>query len=137
MPIHVYQSPFAELLGWDLEVYCDCSIVQAENHVANMRLGRSVPKNRAAAILTCPLNVNCDSIGKDSPVFYGAVYVTGRHTKSGALLTFDDLISILTFIKDISGYHFNASVMADKNNETVVQEIVTEVQRYEAWGLYS
>lgn len=134
--IKTHRSPFAELLGWELEIYCDCSIVPEENPFGALLYDNSIPQNIPASILTSPLdrNVYCDDINrKESRVFYGSVFLTGRHCKTGELLSFDDLFSILMFIKDTSmAYHTNVSVYSDK---TVVPEIVSEVQRYATWGL--
>jgi hypothetical protein len=86
------RSPFSELLGWSVEVYCS----KVYNEMGRGRVLGQGPLNGAGIYLTSSvdsgLSVNTNLSGR--------IFVTGRRQSDGKPLTSDVLFGILNFIWD-------------------------------------
>jgi hypothetical protein len=87
------RSPFSELIGWSVEVYCS----KAYNEmVGPSRVNGGGPLNGAGVFLGCPVDTGLSV----NPSLSGRIFVTGRRQSDGKPLTSDALFGILNFIWD-------------------------------------
>ena len=90
-------SPFAQILGWSVEIRCSAStnshiFPALQNRGINLKTG----VNHAGVYLGCEVPTGTSLY----PHLDGVIYVTGRRIKDGELLTAADLRDILRFIRD-------------------------------------
>jgi hypothetical protein len=87
------RSPFSELIGWSVEVYCS----KAYNEmIGPSRVNGRGPLNGAGVFLGCPVDTGLSV----NPSLSGRIFVTGRRQSDGKPLTSGVLFGILNFIWD-------------------------------------
>jgi len=112
------RSPFCELLGWDVEMFC-CTLYNRihapfEGLVDVVGSGELKQINGAAIYLGCDVQ---SGITRHVDV-EGRIFVTGRNNQSGRTLTADVLWGILNFIWDCMSLYGKPDGSADTDTLT-------------------